>query len=34
MDLSEFYAEIAPTMPNVGALQQQTQQRVNSYFAP
>ncbi|PIX96060.1 MAG: conjugal transfer protein TraN [Hydrogenophilales bacterium CG_4_10_14_3_um_filter_63_21] len=34
MDLSEFYAEIAPTMPNVGAVQQQAQQRVNSYFAP
>jgi conjugal transfer mating pair stabilization protein TraN len=34
MDLSEFYAEIAPKMPAVGTLQQQAQQRVNSYFAP
>jgi conjugal transfer mating pair stabilization protein TraN len=34
LDLSEFYAEIAPKMPAVGALQQQAQQRVNSYFAP
>jgi len=32
MDLTEFYAEIAPKMPDVGALQQQAQQRVNSYF--
>jgi conjugal transfer mating pair stabilization protein TraN len=34
MDLTEFYAEIAPKMPDVGALQQQAQQRVNSYFGP
>ena len=34
MDLSEFYAEIAPTLPEVGTLQQQAQQRVNRYFAP
>ena len=34
LDLSEFYAEIAPTMPEVGTLQQQAQQRVNRYFAP
>ena len=32
MDLSEFYAEIAPTLPNVGALGQQAKQRVNSTF--
>jgi len=34
MDLTEFYAEIAPKLPDVGALRQQAQQRVNSYFAP
>ena len=33
MDLSEFYAEIAPTMPDAGALGQHAQQRVNSYFS-
>ncbi|MCC6708189.1 MAG: conjugal transfer protein TraN [Gammaproteobacteria bacterium] len=32
MDLSEFYAEIAPTMPNSEALGQQARQRVNAYF--
>jgi conjugal transfer mating pair stabilization protein TraN len=32
MDLSEFYAEIAPKLPDVTALQQQARQRVNSYF--
>ena len=32
MDLSEFYAEIAPTMPNVDALSQQARQHVNAYF--
>ena len=34
MDLSEFYAEIAPTLPNLGDLQQRAQQKVNSYFGP
>ena len=34
MDLTEFYAEIAPTLPDVGALRQKAQQRVNSYFGP
>ena len=34
MDLTEFYAEIAPKLPDVGALRQQAQQRVNSYFSP
>ena len=34
MDLSEFYAEIAPKLPDIGPLRQQAQQRVNSYFAP
>jgi len=34
MDLTEFYAEIAPKMPDVGAMRQQAQQRVNSYFGP
>lgn len=34
MDLTEFYAEIAPKLPDVGALPQQARQRVDSYFAP
>ena len=34
MDLTEFYAEIAPTMPDVGALRDKARQRVDSYFAP
>jgi conjugal transfer mating pair stabilization protein TraN len=34
MDLSEFYAEIAPTLPNLGGMQQRAQQRINSYFGP
>ncbi len=34
MDLSEFYTEIAPTLPNLGDLQQRAQQKVNSYFGP
>ncbi len=33
MDLGEFYAEIAPTLPDVGALRDRAQQRVESYFA-
>lgn len=34
MNLTEFYAEIAPTMPDVGALKEKARQRVDSYFAP
>ena len=34
MDLTEFYAEIAPKLPDVGTLRQKAQQRVNSYFGP
>jgi conjugal transfer mating pair stabilization protein TraN len=34
MDLAEFYAEIAPTLPDAGATRQRAQQKVNSYFAP
>jgi hypothetical protein len=32
MNLSEFYAEIAPTLPDTAAMQQRVQQKVNSYF--
>ena len=32
MDLTEFYAEIAPKLPDAGALQLKARQRVNSYF--
>lgn len=32
MNLSEFYAEIAPTMPDVGTMRTRAQQRVESYF--
>jgi conjugal transfer mating pair stabilization protein TraN len=34
MDLSEFYAEIAPTLPDVSALRQRAQQKMESYFQP
>ena len=34
MDLSEFYAEIAPTLPNLGDMQQRAEQKVNGYFGP
>ena len=34
MNLSEFYAEIAPTLPDVGAMRSRAQQKVNSYFGP
>jgi conjugal transfer mating pair stabilization protein TraN len=34
MDLTEFYAEIATTLPNLGDLQQRAQQKVNGYFGP
>jgi len=33
MDLSEFYAEIAPTLPNNAALQNAAQQKINSYYS-
>jgi conjugal transfer mating pair stabilization protein TraN len=32
MDLSEFYAEIAPSLPDLGAMQQRAHQRINRYF--
>jgi conjugal transfer mating pair stabilization protein TraN len=34
MNLTEFYAEIAPTLPDAGALRQRAQQKINGYFAP
>lgn len=34
MNLSEFYAEIAPTLPDVGAMRARAQQKVNSYNSP
>ena len=34
MDLSEFYGEIAPTLPDVGAMRSRAEQKVNSYFGP
>jgi conjugal transfer mating pair stabilization protein TraN len=33
MDLTEFYAEIAPTLPNLGATQQRARQKVDSYYS-
>jgi conjugal transfer mating pair stabilization protein TraN len=32
MNLAEFYAEIAPTLPDVGAMRSRAQQRINSYY--
>ena len=32
MDLSEFYAEIAPTLPDYAALRAKAEQKVNSYY--
>ncbi len=32
MNLTEFYAEIAPTLPDVGTLRSRTQQNINGYF--
>jgi len=32
MNLSEFYAEIAPTLPNNPALQNAAEQKINSYY--
>ena len=34
MDLSEFYAEIAPTLPDVTALRARAQAKVQSYYTP
>ena len=34
IDLTEFYAEIAPKLPDTDALRQQARQRIDSYFAP
>ncbi len=34
MDLTEFYAEIAPILPDAGAMRLRAQQKVNSYFGP
>jgi conjugal transfer mating pair stabilization protein TraN len=32
MDLAEFYAEIAPTLPDAGATRARVQQKVDSYY--
>jgi hypothetical protein len=32
MDLAEFYAEIAPTLPDAGAMRARVQQKVDSYY--
>jgi conjugal transfer mating pair stabilization protein TraN len=34
MNLSEFYAEIAPTLPDVGAMRNRAQQKIDNYFKP
>jgi len=34
MNLSEFYAEIAPTLPDVGAMGSRAKQKVESYYKP
>ena len=34
LGLAEFYAEIAPTLPDVGAMRSRAQQKVNSYYGP
>ncbi len=34
MNLSEFYAEIAPTLPDAGAIRTRAQQKINSYYSP
>jgi conjugal transfer mating pair stabilization protein TraN len=34
MNLTEFYAEIAPTLPDVGAMRSRAQQKINSYYGP
>ena len=32
MDLAEFYAEVAPTLPDAGAMRDRAQQKLDSYF--
>ena len=32
MDLAEFYAEVAPALPDIGAIRERTQQKLESYF--
>jgi hypothetical protein len=34
MDLSEFYAEIAPTLPDVSVIRERAQRKTESYFGP
>ena len=34
MDLTEFYAEIAPTLPDAGAMTDKARSRVQGYFGP
>jgi conjugal transfer mating pair stabilization protein TraN len=34
MNLAEFYAEIAPTLPDAGAMRARVQQKVESYYKP
>jgi conjugal transfer mating pair stabilization protein TraN len=34
MNLAEFYAEIAPTLPDAGAMRARVQQRIESYYKP
>jgi conjugal transfer mating pair stabilization protein TraN len=34
MNLAEFYAEIAPSLPNVDAMRERAQQKIESYYAP
>ena len=34
MNLTEFYAEIAPKLPDVGTMRARAQQRIDSYFPP
>ena len=34
MDLAEFYAEIAPTLPDAGAMRSRVEQKVESYYKP
>ena len=34
MDLTEFYAEIAPTLPDLGAMRSRAQEKINSYYGP
>ena len=34
MNLAEFYAEIAPTLPSVSDMQNRAQQKIESYFKP